>query len=797
MKKLTSLLLAGLLLLTSCRTENVVDPVTGETSKKPVLSFKAEDSAGETDKEAEAETEEIVTRTTHLTGIFKKEILPRQNHSYYKKTYPPEIDEDGNIRVFGQFGQVDERKNLLATINSEGEILNQIEVVKYNNNNIWQIAAYEDTVYYTQRTTEGGVGQLGAYITACGAHNTGKMLDLTGQFSDTSSYGFNMIALCTDGDGNVYLATEAEVAVLTPDLEMIFMLRPDGGISAMNRDRDGVMYIVSGEGDSYGLYPIDPEKKALGTPRLLGDLRIENLFFGDGYDFYYTDYETAVFGVNFPAEEGKTPRQTVVLNYNYSGVDHTAFHLLGVVDEETIIASDSFYNGNTGGPLLFRKAPDRPLEDIVVIEIAYTTSDYYFEADVMEFNNTYSNIMVVLQDYSRFNNAIEPDAGEKRLAMDVATGVYRPDIILGTYDQPVVKTVVDSGSFVNLMPYINADPIVSKDNIFPSVIYSYSTDDGKLWGLPLDFEVTTLVANDVLTGGASDWNFTEMMDFAASLPRDVSVMQNLTQSNAVSKLLGINAYAAFVDLSAGTCNFDTPEFTALLEFLRSLPTEERRGTEEEEYLARHNNQVALYPWHFSEVTDWLKLDAIYNSPAHTLIGYPVNDGSSDKGAQLAFTESYTMLSSCENRNEAWAVIRTLLSMDYAYREFRFVRNIPALIDRCTTMAKSAIANTIYTFDFGLGGTQASTYKNEEVREWALSAPMREPGIRMVPTGEMVDAFIEFLKNGVGQRITNRIPDEISKIVNEEIETYLTGVKNASECARIIQSRINIWLAEHE
>ncbi|MBQ7932606.1 MAG: hypothetical protein IJ334_16545, partial [Clostridia bacterium] len=146
---------------------------------------------------------------------------------------------------------------------------------------------------------------------------------------------------------------------------------------------------------------------------------------------------------------------------------------------------------------------------------------------------------------------------------------------------------------------------------------------------------------------------------------------------------------------------------------------------------------------------------------------------------------------------AWAVIRTLLSMDYAYREFRFVRNIPALIDRCTTMAKSAIANTIYTFDFGLGGTQTSTYKNEEVREWALSAPMREPGIRMVPTGEMVDAFIEFLKNGVGQRITNRIPDEISKIVNEEIETYLTGVKNASECARIIQSRINIWLAEHE
>ena len=404
--------------------------------------------------------------------------------------------------------------------------------------------------------------------------------------------------------------------------------------------------------------------------------------------------------------------------------------------------------------------------------------------------------MVVLQDYSRFDNDIDPDAGEKRLAMDVVTGVYRPDIILGTYDQPVVKTVVDRGDYVNLIPYVSTDTLVSKDRIFPGILYSYSTDDGKLWGLPLDFSANTLIANDAVTGGLTEWYFGEMMDFAASLPDDVTLLQHLSRDTAVDFLLGNNPYAAFVDLKAGTCNFDTPEFAQFLEFLKSLPSQPRYGTNEEEYLQRHNGKVALYAPYFSfGMEEWLKRELIFNTEENTVIGFPAADGSSDKHMKMLFKESYTILSTCEYPDSAWEFIRFMLGDEFPYSHFANARALPILMDKCRGIAEKHLGY-IYNWYFAGGGFGFNP-NTDEVREMALAEPLQEPGIRVIPTSEMVDEYMDYLINNTGMRIVNRIPDEINDIVNEEIKTYLTGVKDAKSCANVIQSRVNIWLAEHE
>ena len=782
MKKLTALMLAGLLLI-SCNSGTTVDPVTGETIRKP-------DKITQSDNDTTAETEEIVTRTTHLTGIFEKEVLPRLGDNYYTNRYSPEYDADGNIRLFGKTGTGDERTWGLLTLSPEGEIVKKVELSYDPNYNIDNMTAFEDRIYYTQAHSMTKVLLFAAESNAS--------VDLSRYFTPNADIGFiKDTGLCTDPNGNVYVCSEYDVAVFAPDLTPLFYLSPDGGVTAMNKAPDGTVYIASGTGDSYGLYPIDIEKKALGKPRLLGDLRIKNLFFADGYDFYYTDYQSAVFGVNFPAEEGKPVQTEVVLNYQNSGVSRTTFTLLNVVNQETLLVSpkDSGSNLSTA-PVLYRKAPDRPIEDITVIEVAYTTADYYFTADVMEFNRTHSDIMIVLQDYSRFNNDIDPDAGEKRLAIDVATGVYRPDIVFGTYDQQFIQTNVDSGSYVDLNTYLVSDPVVSTDTIFPSVLYSYSTDDGKVWGLPLDFEVQTLVSNNAVTGGLTQWNFTELMDYISTLSTDVSVMAHLSRTNVLEYLLGNNACSAFVDMQNGTCSFDTPEFTQLLEFIRSLPKEPRYDTGENEYLARHNGKISLYRHAFYKFTDWLPLEAIYTSKDYSLIGFPVNNASEDKGAQLNFTESYTILSTSEHPDEAWEFIRFMLSDPYVFTHFEFARSLPILTEKCRAMSTSD-PRTIYDFRYEIGGYSASSSYTDEHFQIMLETPPREPGIRVIPTTEMTDAFIDYLSNNVGQRIVNRIPDAITKIVSEEIETYLTGVKDAKSCANVIQSRVNIWLAEHE
>ena len=79
----------------------------------------------------------------------------------------------------------------------------------------------------------------------------------------------------------------------------------------------------------------------------------------------------------------------------------------------------------------------------------------------------------------------------------------------------------------------------------------------------------------------------------------------------------------------------------------------------------------------------------------------------------------------------------------------------------------------------------------------LNAEMREPGIRKFFTEEDAKAMLKWFDEELGAPAAEAVDAEITEIVNEEITTYLGGAKSAADCARIIQSRVSIWLSEHE
>ncbi|MBQ3638141.1 MAG: hypothetical protein II953_07250, partial [Clostridia bacterium] len=54
------------------------------------------------------------------------------------------------------------------------------------------------------------------------------------------------------------------------------------------------------------------------------------------------------------------------------------------------------------------------------------------------------------------------------------------------------------------------------------------------------------------------------------------------------------------------------------------------------------------------------------------------------------------------------------------------------------------------------------------------------------------AFID----GAGEPFTDAFPADANAIVQEEINEYLSGMGTPEDCAKKIQSRVSIWLAEH-
>ena len=49
----------------------------------------------------------------------------------------------------------------------------------------------------------------------------------------------------------------------------------------------------------------------------------------------------------------------------------------------------------------------------------------------------------------------------------------------------------------------------------------------------------------------------------------------------------------------------------------------------------------------------------------------------------------------------------------------------------------------------------------------------------------------------GSPVMESVPNEIDEIIREEISAFFADAASAEDCAKKIQSRASIWLAEHQ
>lgn len=101
----------------------------------------------------------------------------------------------------------------------------------------------------------------------------------------------------------------------------------------------------------------------------------------------------------------------------------------------------------------------------------------------------------------------------------------------------------------------------------------------------------------------------------------------------------------------------------------------------------------------------------------------------------------------------------------------------------------------YVYKYYLDGTSMRAPNTSE-NPYDLSSDTKEGFVRYY-TDEDGTELIRWLDQDVGIPLSTTIPQEVTDIVNEEISAYLTGVNTAEDCAKVIHSRVSIWLSEHE
>lgn len=498
------------------------------------------------------------------------------------------------------------------------------------------------------------------------------------------------------------------------------------------------LYVYTPDGDA----PLDLETLQTGTP--IPELRDQPVYASRLGNFLMVDHES--FSRFDPAAGEKTEVFSwldVALSYRnmhgYEGLENSKGDIYHFTNKLIRVSRGQVPVKKTMTMIAFRQAVDS--------QGYYTWTscpDSVMDA-IVRFNNTDPEYRVEL------DTRVYADEAEKtRLLLELGTGGGAD--LIDTSRLPA--GAVDAQILVDLLPYIQADETVSREDFLPNVFDSL-LKKGALYEFVDKVTMLSLAVPGHLYEGEA-WTVEQM-----ELLMDRNPQLRLPAREEKYRLGALTAFAwaataEFMDWESMTCDFENPVFLSWLELLSRLPKEEEDSRDPCLYcLTDALNSDLGYILH-----EWVKGD-------YALPGFPGSRASGsyfmrpDEGeSSSSENASLGILASGPNRDGAWRFLRTFMQGE---EEPYISYGIPLRRD---------------TFEKALA--------NEAARE-------RDPGLDYASFNEAdAEALRQLVENSRGMVTTD---EAVITTITTAVSGYLDGQTTAEEAARQIQSRLSLYMAE--
>lgn len=600
-----------------------------------------------------------------------------------------------------------------------------------------------------------------------------------------------------DADGDLYVFENwgiRAVVVFRPDFSLRCKVPASGGGTALNgifTRPDGSVWCFGQIEGKRSAAQVNKESLTLDDPVCLptsASSSNQQLVLYAADDTLLFETSEGVFRSTGAGEE-ESEMLMDFLNSNLM-VDKSVF--LCAANRDALI-----YSGEDGCPVLWRSAGEIDLTTVRVLDVAITANlSASLNAKIVSFNRDHPGVRLVVKDYvnlARKGGQIWEDPAQN-LAMDISLGRYRPDMILGKTGGADMNYCLREKLYIDLTPYLDRDPVVNRDNVFGAVLRAFDDGEGGLWGLADNFVISTIVSPDsILPAQYRDgWDLDGLLDFAASLPPDVTLIEGLTRETAADRLLGANGYAAFIDWDTMTCSYDGPTFRRWLNFVKSLPKDEaelhrtselERLSGEEKYEYYYSGKVALSRMGLGSVSALLSGVFKFDTYDLSFPGYPTAGGT------LSTDFAFLVTTFSDTADEAWEFMTSVITEREGWQtaQWRWF-GMSVLKSMFDEDAERQRENVFY---YEFGGSYGSQSKKLD-NAYELNRPGRLYELTEADTNRIRDYF----DNIAGTPIKADLPDEVLAILNEELSALIADAATPESCARNIQSRVSIWLAEH-
>ena len=402
-----------------------------------------------------------------------------------------------------------------------------------------------------------------------------------------------------------------------------------------------------------------------------------------------------------------------------------------------------------------------------ILKVAMLMEDDLVEEGIVEFNKKSENHKIELKIYG----GTTPEEGINLLQADIAAGKI-PDIIdVGGVD---AGNYIKKGILTDISYFLENDEDVSREQFVEKALDAYCVD-GKLYAMPTQFWLGSLIGKTANLEGILSWNLEEYQRYVAGLSNKEAATAGSSREMMFNRLM--EQYAgSYVNWDEGSCSFESEEFIALLEFVNMFPKETEMYNEARELEMLQENDILLYPTVMNSVLSFQRNQALFNEPV-TYVGFPTESGAGTKmmvlGCAFGITEA------CEDKDVAWEFIKSLCLDEDIY-----LSGFPVY--------KASLEKA---FEFAALAYYSIDENGNTIEEVKVEIPYGDDMLKIYAAKpEEIEQLRNLIENADGSDMRN---PGIYTILQEEAEEYFEGQKSVQDVVNVIQSRVNIYLSENQ
>lgn len=634
---------------------------------------------------------------------------------------------------------------------------------------------------------------------------------ITQEDNDNNRY-FN--SYIVDAQGNIYINLSTCIRVCDKSGNVLFTTPESNGdnewINGLIFTNSGVpavyKYSYSDTGSSAKLVEIDLNAKGYGKEYELGS-SINTIYSGSGDYLCYSSSDTGIMGVR--ADNLQTES---VLNLLNLGIDNSNMSSIAVNSDGSFVTVSNNYSGITTTTLsIITPIDSSEVKEKKVLTLGCFYIDWNIRSQIAEFNKTNEDYTIYATSYSESNDTSDYTAALTKFNNEILAGNV-PDILLISSGMPY-NSYASKGLFADLYEFMDKDDVYNRDAFMPNVLKAMEKD-GKLYEITPSFTVQTYAAKKSLVGDATSLTMDQANQILASMPEGATLTndsQTMTASNFLSTAI---TFSNFVDYTNATCNFDSPEFKAILETAKKYPAEidydalynDNPNYWMEQETACRENRALLYSVYFNDFSIYTNTRDAYFGEDISFVGFPGSGASNATGSIISTGSEIAVSSKSKYKDGAWEFIKLVLdnavgeqdsgnygvaitsdasvaeAADEAVKRLTSqYYGLPVVKSQLQALGQQATIPQTYTDTDGTVQQVDNTYYvgNTEVK------------VNLI-TQDEVNMLIDYFST---VDTIARYDESLTDIINEEANAYFKGTKSVDEAASLIQSRASIYLSE--